>query len=67
MISVEDILHNFGFLGEVVVWGAKPLSCVDLVGNCHFGPGDPQRMSEPDVFSTFSGGSDGSARSGVPL
>ena len=67
MVSVEDILHNFGFLGKVVVRVAEPFSRVDFVGDGHFRSGDPQSVGEPDILSTLGGGSDGSARSGVPF
>ena len=66
VISVENIMHNFGLLGEVVVRIPKPFTCINFVGNGHLSPRDPKIMCEPDVLATFSSGYDGSSRSRVP-
>ena len=40
MISVEHVVHNFGFLGKVMVRVTKSFTSVDFIGNGNFGPRD---------------------------
>ena len=40
MISVEHVVHNFGFLGKVMVRVTQPFTSVNFIGDGHFGPRD---------------------------
>ena len=67
VVCLESILHDSGFVDEVMFWESESFSGVAFIGKRHFDPRNSELVSEPYFVSLFLSGSDRSLCIWVPL
>ena len=67
VVCLERILHNAGFVDEVVIGESEPFASIAFIGERHFDPRDSELVGEPYFVSLFFCGGDRSLCIWVPL